>query len=588
MKRRSGVFLALAFILISAIVGGAFSRWQFAPSPPASLAARGGGADATLSPAETSEGGSGTAVIESAYREAMEVVTSAYGGDVDYESANQGTIQGMLSALDPHSSFFPTAEFKKLKEDQNSQFVGIGVTILRHRDGVYVQSAVEGTPAARAGLRYGDRIIEVNGKDARDWTSAEVSKNVRGVLATPVSLKVERAGSSMPIYLNIVRGSVPLPSVRLAYMIRPGVGYVGMAGGFTATTDEELSAAITELQTAGMRGLVLDLRNNPGGLLNKAIAVASHFLPRGSTILTVRGRDEGDTQVYKNTSVSPEQFPLVVLINRNSASASEIVAGAIQDYGRGLVIGETSFGKGLVQRVFPLPFGNGLTLTTAKYYTPYGRLIQRDYSHVSLYDYYTRHSANPAASPLPTPATPQQPVSPIRPNGTETAPPPPPSPEVPTGPAVTTAGGRVFYGGGGIAPDITVAPLDVTAKDRVRVFSAAFYFVRDLTAGQISGFENYRIEGRTTRELPVTDRLAARFRDYVRERQDDDLTIAQLDADLDYARLRLAEEIATATQGTDAATRVLLNHDPQLLRALEVLPDAKRLAESVRVGATIG
>lgn len=596
MKKKSGLFVALAFILLSAIVGGAVNRWHTlggGVGGGAVVLARGSGGDAesrlldTFATNGNDEDG-GTAV-ESAYREAMDVVAASYVGDVDYERANQGSIQGMLTSLDPHSSFFPHAEFQKLKEEQNSQFAGIGVTILRHRDGVYVQSAVEGTPAARAGLRYGDRIVEVDNKDAREWTSAEVSKNVRGKLGAPVTLKVERAGSNMPLYVTIVRGSVPLPSIRLAYMIRPGTGYVGMTGGFTHTTDEELRFAIDDLQKQGMRSLVLDLRNNPGGLLDKAISVSSQLLPRGATVVSVRGRDEDTAKIYKNTSGSPEDFPLVVLINRNSASASEIVAGAIQDHGRGLVVGETSFGKGLVQRVYPLPFGNGLTLTTAKYYTPYGRLIQRDYSHVSLYDYYTRHAPDAAASPpLPTPATPNQPTLSVRPNGNETAPPPAPSPEPPTGPPVQTAGGRVFYGGGGITPDITVAPLDPTAPHRTRIFDAAFYFVRDLTAGQVVGFENYRLTNQRVEQLPVTDRLIARFREFVRERQDDNLTPAQADSDADYVRLRLGEEIATAAEGSEAATRVLLEHDPQLLRALEAMPQAKQLAESVRVGASIG
>jgi len=587
MKNKSGIFAALAFILLSAIVGGAVNRWHSTGTAGGAVVfARGGGGDAEarlLDPVVANGNDEdGADAVESAYREAMDVVAASYVGEVDYERANQGSIQGMLTSLDPHSSFFPHVEFQKLKEEQNSQFAGIGVTILRHRDGVYVQSAVEGTPAARAGLRYGDRIVEVDNKDAREWTSAEVSKNVRGKLGAPVTLKVERAGSSMPLYVTIVRGSVPLPSIRLAYMIRPGTGYVGMTGGFTQTTDEELRLAINDLQKQGMRSLVLDLRNNPGGLLDKAISVSSQLLPRGATVVSVRGRDEDTAKVYKNTAGSPEDFPLVVLINRNSASASEIVAGAIQDHGRGLVVGETSFGKGLVQRVYPLPFGNGLTLTTAKYYTPYGRLIQRDYSHVSLYDYYTRHAPEPAASPLPTPATPNQPTLSVRPNGTETAPPPAPSPELPIGPPVQTAGGRVFYGGGGITPDITVAPLDPTRPHRIRIFDAAFYFVRDLTAGQIPSFENYRLTNQRTEQLPVTDRLITRFREYVRERQDDNLTPAQADADLDYVRLRLGEEIATAAEGSEAATRVLLEHDPQLLRALEAMPQAKQLAESIR------
>jgi carboxyl-terminal processing protease len=307
------------------------------------------------------------------YQEAVRVIGNEYAGDVDYEKATQAAIQGMLSTLDPHSMYFPRTEFNKLKEDQDSRLIGIGVTILRHRDGVYVQSAVEGTPAARAGLRYGDRIIEVDGKDARDWTSEQVSKNVRGERGEPVRVKIERAGSPMPHTFTIIREAVPLPSIRNAYMIRPGTAYIGLTGGFQHTTGDELREAFTRLKAQGMRQIVLDLRGNPGGLLDQAIEVASEFLPRGQTIVSVRGRTEyREPYFYRSTVSDPEDYPLVVLINHNSASASEIVVGAIQDHGRGLVVGQTSFGKGLVQRVFQLPFGTGLTLTTAKYYTPYG------------------------------------------------------------------------------------------------------------------------------------------------------------------------------------------------------------------------
>ena len=274
------------------------------------------------------------------YQEAVRVVGTEYSGEVDYEKATQAAIQGMLTNLDPHSMYFPRVEFNKLKEDQDSRLIGIGVTILRHRDGVYIQSAVEGTPAARAGLRYGDRIVEVDGKDARDWTSEQVSKNVRGERGEPVRVKIERAGSQAPLTFTIVRESVPLPSIRNAYMIRPGTAYIGLTGGFQHTTGDELREAFGRLKAQGMRQIVLDLRGNPGGLLDQAIEVASEFLPRGQTVVSVRGRTEyKEPYVYRSTGTDPEDFPLVVLINRNSASASEIVAGAIQDHGRGIIVG---------------------------------------------------------------------------------------------------------------------------------------------------------------------------------------------------------------------------------------------------------
>ncbi len=533
--------------------------------------------------------------IERDYREALDDVSDNYADEIDYEKANQAAIQGMLSTLDPHSTFFPPADFTRLKQDQDSQFYGIGVTILRHHDGVYVQSPVKDTPAARAGLRYGDKIIEVDDKNARDWSSEQVSKAVRGDRGSPVTLKVERAGALAPLYYTIQRDTVPLPSIRSSFMLRPGTAYVALVGGFTHTTSDELQEALSARQKEGMRQLVLDLRNNPGGLLDQAIEVASQFLPRGANVVSVRGRNEySQTKTYKNTDFDAEDFPLVVLVNRNTASASEIVAGALQDHGRGLLVGETSFGKGLVQRVFELrPWGAGLTLTTQKYFTPYGRSIQRDYSSGSLYDYYVRHS--PEDEPAPqTPAT--TPTLPAQRNQNVSlavpAPLPTPSPS-PTGPAVKTAGGRVFYGGGGITPDIEVKPFDVSTPVRVHVFDAAFAFTRELVAGQIAGLENYRVdkvqydhELRPT-DYPVTDRVVEAFQTYVARHPELVLTTAQVKAEADYIRIRLREEITTAAFGAEAGARTLLDSDPQLLRALEAFPDAKHLAETIRNGGEV-
>jgi len=464
-----------------------------------------------------------------------------------------------------------------LKEDQDSRFYGIGVTILQHRDGVYVQSVVPATPAARAGLRYGDRIVEVDGKDARNWTSQQVSNNVRGGRGVEVKIKIERAGSQAPLYFTIVRDAVPLPSIRNSFMIRPGVGYIGLTGGFQHTTGEELHEAISILRSQGMRQIVLDLRGNPGGLLDQAIDVASEFLPRGQVVVSVRGREYNQPVLYRSNGNDTDDSPLVVLINRNSASASEIVAGAVQDHGRGLVVGETSFGKALVQRVFNLPSGTGLTLTTAKYYTPYGRSLQRDYSTGSLYDYYVRHDDDQSNQTSKPGSPAQQPT-------------PAPTPHPPTGPAVKTAAGRVFYGGGGITPDIE-AKLPPQTPLRARIAEAAFLFTRELAAGQIVGLENYRVEkmeaGRTPRatDYPITERFIEAFRGYLQRDPTLGIQPAQIDTEMDYARLRLRVEIITAAFGGDAGGRILIENDPQLLRSLEAFPDAKRLAESIRNGS---
>jgi carboxyl-terminal processing protease len=345
-----------------------------------------------------------------------------------------------------------------------------------------------------------------------------------------------------------------------------------------------LREAIGKLKKDGMRQLVLDMRGNPGGLLNQAIDVASEFLPRGQVVVSVKGRTEySDPIVYKSSGSDPEDVPLVVLINRGTASASEIVAGAIQDHGRGLIVGETSFGKGLVQHVFQLPFSTGLTLTTARYYTPYGRSLQRDYSSGSLYDYYTRHDEDQTKpQPFGSPST-KNVDSPLAQAS--------PKPHPQSGPAVKTAAGRVFYGGGGITPDIDVRPLTFSPL-RNRIAEAAFQFTRQLAAGLVPGFEAYKVDkvqyGRNPKagEYLINDRAVDAFRNFVRTDAESQLTSAQLDADLDFVKLRLREEIITAGFSNDAGARVLLDSDPQVLRALEALPDAKRLAESVRSGTS--
>ena len=515
--------------------------------------------------------------IEKDYNEAVSTITTNYSGDIDHEKATQAAIQGMLSTLDPHSAYFPYSEFKKLKEDQDSRFYGIGVTIVQHHDGVYVQSVVEGTPAAKHGLKYGDRIVEVDGKSARDWSSEQVSKNVRGGLGEPVTIKVERAGSEAPLYFTIVRDAVPLPTIRNSYMIRPGTGYIGLTGGFQRSSDDELSKAMKRLQEQGMRQLVLDLRGNPGGLLDQAIDVASEFLPRDAVVVSVKGRTEYSEPItYKSTGSDPTTVPLVLLINRNSASASEIVAGAIQDHGRGLIVGETSFGKGLVQRIFQLPFNTGLTLTTARYYTPYGRSLQRDYSSGSIYDYYTRHDSTENQTPPAGTNGPHNIEAPLSLAS--------PTPHPHTGPAVQTAAGRVFYGGGGITPDIEVKE-PANTPVRLRIAEAAFQFTRQLAAGIVPGLESYRIEkvqyGKNAKptDFPVTDRVVEAFKNFVRTQQDLQVQPAHIDEELEFAKLRLRQEIVTAAFSNDAGARVLLDSDAQVLRALEALPDAKRLAD---------
>jgi carboxyl-terminal processing protease len=509
-------------------------------------------------------GSAGTAVtsekIESDYDEAVDVIDSNYAGEIDHEKVSDRSIQGMLWTLDPHSSFFTRDEFRKLTEEQASQFYGIGVSILQHHDGVYVQSVIFNTPADKVGLHYGDRILTVDGHDAKDWTVSEVSKNVRGAKGTSVKLKIERAGVVGPIDYEISRGGVPLPSVRNYFMLPNGTGYVGLTGGFQETTADELDTAIADLKKQGMKNLVLDLRGNPGGLLPQAIEVASRFIPGGQTIVSVKGRSRyALSQDLKAAEGKNQDFPLIVMINGGSASASEIVAGAIQDYGRGLIVGSNSFGKGLVQRIFPLMYGTGLTLTTARYYTPFGRSLQRDYSNGSIYDYYT-HGEDL--------------------DGTAEAGP------KPEGSPVATANGRVLYGGLGIEPDVKTATQPFSML-RSRINEAAFFFVRQLAAGRIAGLEEYKADRQTFRlnvqssDFPITDKLLIAFSGFAAADRDLGLTVENIAGQADYARTRLREELATANFSNEAGVQVLIENDPQILRAVEAMTDAKKLNENL-------
>ena len=539
MSRKFGL-VAVILIVLGAILGGIFGKLPVTTS-----------ADNSMTPEK----------IIGDYREALEVIDQNYVGKIDHEKVSESSIQSMLWTLDPHSSFFTRDEFRKLYEDQQSQFYGIGVSILQHRDGVYVQSIIPNTPADKAGLRYGDKFLEIEGKDAKEYSSSEVSKNVRGERGTSVNIKIGRAGVDKPLEFNIVRGGVPLPSIRSYFMLRDGVGYVGLNGGFQETTAGELDEAIEELKKQGMKSLVLDLRNNPGGLLPQAIEVVSRFVPRGQTVVSVKGRSRyAQSQELRAVGDKTQDFPLVVMINGGSASASEIVAGAIQDYGRGIVVGTDSFGKGLVQRVFPLPYGTGLTLTTARYYTPFGRSLQRDYSSGSIYDYYTNHSESTDENAAPTPdAKPK-----------------------PAGSPVKTAGGRVFYGGRGIEPDLKAPALAFTPL-RARVNEAAFFFVRQLAAGQIKGFESYKVEKQNynptvqASDFQINDKLLEAFRSFVLKDKVYGLSAENIGSQIDYVKSRLREEIATANFSSEAGQQVLLETDPQLLKAIDAIPEARKL-----------
>jgi len=531
--------IALVLVIIGAVIGGIFGKMPLRTSAEAGVTVERVTAD---------------------YNEALEVIDANYAGTVDHEKITDSSMQSTLWTLDPHSSFFGREELKKLDQEQSSQFYGIGVSIFQHRDGVYIQSVIPGTPAEKAGLRYGDRIVSVNGKDAKEWTSAEVSKNVRGPKGSTVKVALERVSSALPIDYEIVRGGVPLPSVRNTFMLPNSVGYIGFTGGFQQTSSDEVRMSIDELKKQGMKNLVLDLRGNPGGILEQAVEVVSAFVPAGQTVVSVKSSRTGNGRELKTIGGQIETFPVVVLINGGSASASEIVAGALQDYSRALVVGSDSFGKGLVQRVFRMPYGTGLTLTTARYYTPFGRSLQRDYSSGSIYKYYSHLADSPQSEP-----------SDIAPK--------------PAGSPVTMPNGRVLYGGRGIEPDIRVAAQTMNPL-RGRINESAFFFVRQLVAGKVAGFESMKNEKQNFRSILgnsdflVSEKLLESFRIFASADKLSGLTAENISSQVDYAKTRIREELATANYSSEAGIQALLEIDPQVAKAIESMPEAAKLTES--------
>lgn len=499
----------------------------------------------------------------------------------------RGALLEMLHTLDPHSNFFDRRDFSEMQDEQSSKFYGIGVTINQRNGRIYVIGVSEGMPAERAGLQYGDAFVAVDGHSAKDWTQSDALKYVRGERGTTVEMTVERVGSPEPLVFRIERDEVPFPSVRNFFMIRPETGYLGLNGGFNQETTEEVHAAIAQLKEQGMTSLILDLRRNPGGLLKQATQVAETFLPRGAEIVSVRGRAGRSAkavgQNYRSENDHPETMPLVVLINGETASASEIVAGAIKDLDRGWIVGEESFGKGLVQTVFRLRGGTGLTLTTAKYYTPSGLSLQRAYHGVGYYDYFysRRHDSADSRRRTGGPSQSSEPKS-FGSSGRSSG-----SNAGPNETSGHTLTGREVRGGGGVKPDTIVkAP-----QDNIRLRDACFEFARALVAGLTPELAQYKVKsteyGYRLRgnEYQLNEQVMAAFREFLQAHPELQVRETQVNQKSDYLRRRIRAEVITAAYGIEAAEQFLIESDEQALRAIEEIPKAKRLSDQARIFA---
>lgn len=482
------------------------------------------------------------AVVEQNYAEKMN-------DDRAQKAIYDGAIPGMLHVLDPHSNFYDPKAYAQMREDQHGRYYGVGMTIQPQLvDGtvkIFVLFANPGTPANRAGIRPGDMIVTVDGKTTDGMDSAAVASLLKGPRGTHVSVVMSREGSTKPITFDVTRDEIPRPSVDVAFEIKPGVGYIHVTN-FQETTSREVGDALDQFRSKGpLKGLVIDLRGNPGGLLNQAVEMSSKFLQKGQTVVSQHGRIDRDQVYAVQSGEEGPKYPIVVLVNRNTASAAEIVSGALQDHDRALIVGETTFGKGLVQTVFNVSENTGLALTTFHYYTPSGRLIQRPYDHMSMYDYfYVRDASNPKDNA---------------------------NREV-----KLTDAGRTVYGGGGITPDEHIEPLKSDhTQDELYINHAFFNFARFY----------YGSHPTVTKDFVVDDAVLSTFKGYLKSKKID-VTDQDFSANLDWIKEAIKENLFTTQFGQEEGLEVHDEWDPQIQKAISYLPQAEALEQHLQPKTT--
>ncbi len=504
--------------------------------------------------------------IESDLAEALTLIQDNHveGKNLNYNGLFKTAIDSMLHTLDPHSNYFDAKEFEEFRTNQSSRYFGIGATIgdLRDKNGkvdaTYIKATFDGAPAHRAGLQYGDKIVEVNGVSMLGKSYPEVRDSLRGPRGTVAKLVVEKYKTGKREPVEIIRDAVSTPSISEIYMVRPGVGYINMNGGFNRTTYNEFVEGMKKLKSQGMQNLILDLRSNGGGLVNQAYFVANTFLNDGQVIFTQKGRTDGSARSYAADNPNPDKTPIVIMVNGNTASASEILAGALQDHDRALIVGENTFGKGLVQNPFILEYGSMLLLTIAKYETPSGRLIQRDYSDGNLYDYYTNGDRLEDDS----------------------------KDEKPKGSEKRTDSGRIVYSGGGIAPDVEAKSQTIPAakaRFQQKLTDPIFAFVLDLAYGNSPSFPVYTVDkpilfdyDLKPNDFKITPEAFSAFKKFATTKYD--FTPAQIENEKEFVMRWLRTELVTAAYGSQTSFQVFNEYDTQLQKAINLLPQAKQLA----------
>ncbi|MGC2109722.1 MAG: S41 family peptidase [Candidatus Korobacteraceae bacterium] len=489
----------------------------------------------------TAGSGGGDSDIRDSVRsfgDVYQVVQDNYAEPVNPDKAiYNGAIPGMLRVLDPHSNFFDPKSYAALREEQRGKYYGVGMQVGPRNNKVIVIAPFAGAPAYRVGIRPGDIIIAVDGKPTDNMSTSDVAELLKGPKGTSVKITVLREGSDKPLDFTVIRDEIPRYSVDVHFLIRPGIGYIHVSG-FQETTEKEVRDALDEF--GDIHGLILDLRQNPGGLLSEGVGVADQFLKKGQVIVSHHGRASAEKIYRASHGNGGKDYPIVVLVNRGTASAAEIVAGAIQDHDRGLIAGETTFGKGLVQTVYPLSENTGLALTTAKYYTPSGRLIQRDYNGVSLYDYYYNDRDNSDSA-------------------------------IGNHEVKMTDSGRTVYGGGGITPDVKIPnPKSNKFQDTLLEKYAFFNFAK-----------HYVINHKVGKDFEVDEAVMQEFRKFLDE-QKIEFTEADLLQNADWIHSNIKAELFINEFGQQEGMRVHAETDPEVQKALDLLPQAKQLADNAR------
>ncbi len=453
-----------------------------------------------------------------------------------------GAIPDMLHVLDPHSNFYDPKAFAAMREEQSGKYYGVGMQIMQQNDKIVVVNPFEGTPSYKAGIHPGDVILAVNGKPVngvgpdgkavKKATTLDVANMLKGPKGTPVDITIGREGRPQPIVFHLMRAEIPRASVDLAYEIQPGVGYIHIKDFAEEETGHEVVAALDQM--SNLHGLVIDLRGNPGGLLSEAVSVSGDFLQKGAVIVSQRGRAFPPITYRDTHGDQGRKYPIVILVNRGTASAAEIVSGALQDHDRALIAGETTFGKGLVQTVYPLSDSTALALTTYHYYTPSGRLIQRNYTGISMYDYFYNPSDRPSSDA---------------------------NREV-----KLTDSGRAVYGGGGITPDVKVeTPKSNHFQDVLMEQFAFFNFA-----------SHYLVNHTVTKDFKVDDAVINDFESYLTSKQIP-WTAADIAGVRDWIDMSIKSELFTSVFGQQEGLKVRAAWDPMISKAITLVPQAEAL-----------